>query len=121
MNTLDKILSLLNERGVEQALADYLGVNKQVITDWKSGKSKSYIKYIGKISQYFGVSSDYLQGIQTTNEMTAQNSTERKVLLLARRAADIPDEQRERIIKNFEDNIDLYLKAKGVSEEELNR
>lgn len=119
MSTLDKILALIEERGIQQQdLSDFLGINKQVITDWKSKKSKSYTKYLGKIAEYFNVSSDYLQGVQVTNESTAQNNTERKVLLLARKAADIPDEQRERIIKNFEDTIDIYLKAKGISKED---
>ena len=45
MNTLERILSLIEERGIQQQeLSDYLGINKQVITDWKSGKSKSYKK-----------------------------------------------------------------------------
>jgi transcriptional regulator with XRE-family HTH domain len=119
MNTLDRIMSLIAERGIEQQkLADYLGINKQVITDWKSGKSKSYNKYLGKIAEFFNVSSDYLQGIRFSDEATAQNSTERRVLLLARKAADIPEEQRERIIKNFEDTIDLYLGSKDINKED---
>lgn len=119
MNTLERILSLIEERGIQQQeLSDYLGINKQVITDWKSGKSKSYKKYIGKIAEFFNVTSDYLQGLQIANEATAQNSTERKVLLLARKAADIPPKERDRIIKTFEDTIDVYLKARGISKEE---
>lgn len=118
MDTLQKIIRLMEEKQVEQQeLARYLGINKQAITDWKSGKSKSYQKYLGRIAEFFNVSSDYLLDIQES-EAKAQNSTERKLLLLARKAADIPENQREEIIKLFENTIDIYLKAKGKSEED---
>lgn len=117
---LEKILALLQERGIEQQkLADYLGINQQVITDWKGGRSKSYRKYVGKIAEFFGISPDYLFNSKPIpSESAAQNKTEKRLLLLARKAADIPDEQRERIIKNFEDNIDIYLKARGIHKED---
>ena len=63
MDTLDKIMLLLKENGIEQqGLAAILGINKQTISDWKSGKSKTYLKYIQTISDYFNVSTDYLLG-----------------------------------------------------------
>ena len=61
MNTLDKILSLLTEKGIQQkTFAENIGVAKHTITDWKNGRSKSYMKYIDKIADFFDVSADYL-------------------------------------------------------------
>ena len=61
MNTLDKILSLLTEKGIQQkTFAENIGVTKHTITDWKNGRSKSYKKYIEKIADFFDVSADYL-------------------------------------------------------------
>lgn len=61
MNTLDKILSLLTEKGIQQkTFAENIGVTKHTITDWKNGRSKSYMKYIDKIADFFDVSVDYL-------------------------------------------------------------
>lgn len=66
MKTVEKIIQLLTDRNVEQqALASYIGVKKQTITDWKSGKTESYKKYIDKIAEFFGVSTDYLLGNET--------------------------------------------------------
>ncbi len=63
METLNKILALLSKQGKQQKdLADELGIRKNNITDWKSGKSKSYTKYLPQIAAYFGVSIDYLTG-----------------------------------------------------------
>lgn len=41
---------------------DYLGISKNVFTDWKSGKNKSYHKHLPKIADFFGVTVDYLLG-----------------------------------------------------------
>ena len=61
MNTLDKILSLLTEKGIQQkTFAENIGVTKHTITDWKNGRSKSYMKYIDKFADFFDVSADYL-------------------------------------------------------------
>lgn len=43
-------------------LAEFIGVTPNVITDWKSGRIKSYSKYIYAISEYLGVSVEYLRG-----------------------------------------------------------
>ncbi len=61
MDTINKIIELLAERNLEQqALTDYLGLHKSTFTVWKSGKSKSYKKYIEKIAEFFQVSTDTL-------------------------------------------------------------
>jgi len=66
MTTVEKIMQLLTDRNVEQqALASFIGVKKQTITDWKSGKTESYKKYIDKIAEFFGVTTDYLLGNET--------------------------------------------------------
>ncbi len=63
MTTAEKILQLIKDKNIEQqALAEYLGIKKQAISDWKSGKTKSYMKYIDKIAKYFEVTVDYLLG-----------------------------------------------------------
>lgn len=63
MDTLSKIVRLMNEHNCDnQMLASSLGLNRQAITDWKAGRSKSYLKYIYQIADYFGVSVDYLLG-----------------------------------------------------------
>lgn len=63
MYTLNKILELLDKQGKQQKdLAEFLGINKNNITDWKSGKSRSYTKYLPQIATFLGVSVDYLVG-----------------------------------------------------------
>ena len=63
MNTLNKIAELLTLQGKRQKdLTDFLGVNKNAYSLWKSGKTTSYNKYIPQIADFFGVSPEYLLG-----------------------------------------------------------
>ena len=69
MSTIDNIVLLLKEQNKTQKdLCDFLGVTKNAFTDWKSGRIKSYTKYLPQIAEYFDVSVDYLLGKTDTNE-----------------------------------------------------
>ena len=60
---LEKIFSLIGpKRGSQKALADFLGISSNNITDWKSGRNKSYRLYLPQIAEYYGVSLDWLSG-----------------------------------------------------------
>lgn len=54
MNTLERILKLISEKGIteKQVLID-MGLNKSTLSDWKKGTTKSYMRYIDKIADYF--------------------------------------------------------------------
>ena len=61
MDVLNRIMELLERNGRNQKeLMDYLGIKKSAFTDWKAGKSRSYLKYASEIADYFGVTTDYL-------------------------------------------------------------
>lgn len=63
LEVLTRILSLLDQQKKQQKdLADFLGINKNNITDWKSGKSKSYNKYLYQIAAYLNTTPEYLKG-----------------------------------------------------------
>lgn len=65
METLDKILYLLHKQNKKQKdLTDFIGLTKNTFTNWKLGTSQSYKKHIDKIAEFFGVSADYLLGIE---------------------------------------------------------
>jgi hypothetical protein len=47
---------------------------------------------------------------------TPLSQDEKELIILARKALVIPDEQRKRLFRNFEDNIDTYLDAMGFGQ-----
>lgn len=75
MDILDRIQLLLGS-GDQKALTDYLGLKKTAFTDWKSGKSNSYRKYLIEIAKFFNVSIDYLvYGKECTNQLSDNQRT----------------------------------------------
>lgn len=61
---LNRLFQLIGTRhGAKKELADYLGIKSSVLTDWKSGKNKSYTKHAPQIAAYYGVSLDWLSGV----------------------------------------------------------
>ena len=60
MDILDRIIELLGDDD-QKKLTDYLHLKKTAFTDWKSGRSNSYRKYLIEIAEFFGVSIDYLE------------------------------------------------------------
>ena len=59
LDILDRISKLLNGRE-QRELTDFLGIKSVAFSEWKSGKSKSYKKYLIEIADFFNVSIDYL-------------------------------------------------------------
>ena len=60
---VERIVSLIAEtKCTNKALAEFVGFPPSLISDWKKGTANSYHKYIVGISEYFGVSADYLLG-----------------------------------------------------------
>lgn len=63
MDILTNIIRLLKEKNKKQIeLTDFLGISKNIFTDWKSGRNTSYMKYLPKIAEFLNVSVDYLLG-----------------------------------------------------------
>ena len=63
---LTRIVDMCKMRKVTQKdLTDALGLRSSAFSEWKSGKSKSYTKYVHHIACVLGTTAEYLQG--TTN------------------------------------------------------
>lgn len=81
MEILDKISYLLKEKNKKQKeLTDYIGISKYNYTDWKAGKSNSYMKYLPQIAEFLDVSLDYLVGT-TPDQKDRKNETVADIVL----------------------------------------
>ena len=78
MEIIDRISLLLAGRE-QKELTDYLGLKSVAFSEWKSGKSKSYRKYLIEISEFFNVSLDYLVYGKET-QATTLTSDEQELL-----------------------------------------
>jgi transcriptional regulator with XRE-family HTH domain len=106
------------KRITQDEIAGFLGVKRQTYSAYERGVSVPDSLTLKKLADYFEVSTDFFFQVTDENPPLAQNAQEKKLLLLARRAERIPANQRERLIKSFEDTIDMYLDAFGLGESE---
>ena len=102
-NVLARIDRLLGvQRGRTKELAEYLGyTNANVVSDWRAGRSKSYMKQLPKIAEFLGTTVDYLTG-QTDDPHPAEQKEK----------APRPDEARLTEGLNDENIKKLYEYAK---------
>ena len=103
----------------QEEVAGHLDVKRQTYSAYERGVSVPDSLTLKKLADFFGVSVEYFFGYEgnISSGSGAQNEQEEKLLMLARRAEKIPPALRERILRNFEENIDGYLEAMGATEE----
>lgn len=103
MEDFNKIVKLMNDKGVSQSdLADYLGVGRQKVSDWKRGSIKSWLKYIDKIAECLGVSVGECLGVDVeTKEKTADPLDGLKIRLLSV-MEDLSSEELQKLLDHAE-------------------
>ena len=74
MNVPERIQELRKQKGISQEeLANELGVSRQAVSKWESGQSFPELDNIVALSDYFGVSADYvLKGTETVQVSKSQ-------------------------------------------------
>ena len=91
MDTLNRIIDLMKLKNCDnQMLASALGLNRQVVTDWKAERSKSYMKYLPQIADYFGVTVDYLLGKTDEKEPESTRRPGVRIPVYGNVAAGVP-------------------------------
>ena len=98
MNTLDRIIMLIKERGItqQQFLKD-VGLNKTALSDWKKGVNASYKKHINKIADYFNVSVDYLLGRE--NMTFTETEAQKKINKLVGEFESLSEDNQDRVLE----------------------
>lgn len=61
MCTLDIILKELKvQKKSQKELAEYLGMSKNAVSEWKSGRNEAYKKHLKEIAEFLNVTMTYL-------------------------------------------------------------
>ena len=104
---LERTLSELKAQNKTQsALADYLGITVNVITDWKGGRVHSYTKYVHAIASFLNVPVEYLRG-----------ETDQKEKPLAGKDKELSEYLEE--LKNRDELRMLFSVTKDCTKEEV--
>lgn len=112
MEILNRIIILLGARN-QKELTDFLNLKKTAFTDWKSGRSNSYRKYLIEIAEFFNVSLDYLvygKGIKSSSDINFINPNETTMMNLFRM---LSEKEQDRIIGRLEHMVEESQKSKN--------
>ena len=93
------------------ALLKSLNISTSKGTAWKNG---SIPRALHTTPAYLlGETDDPSEG-KKNNPATAQDARQRDIVVLTRMASQLPEEDYNRLVKNFEDTLDIYLRARGL-------
>lgn len=109
----ERFVELLQERGMTAyRVSKETGVTQTTLSDWKTGRAAPKMGTLQKIADYFGVTLDWLCG---NSDERSGYSAQPDIIIVARHLEEIPEDDRQQVIKSIEDTIELYFKAKGIS------
>lgn len=102
------------------ALLKSLNISTSKGTAWKNG-SIPRADVLQKLATALHTTPAYLLGEtddpsegKKNNPVTAQDARQRDIVVLTRMASQLPEEDYNRLVKNFEDTLDIYLRARGL-------
>jgi transcriptional regulator with XRE-family HTH domain len=108
----EKLMEIRKKNKITQdAIAEHLGILRQSYSAYERGVSMPDAKQLKRLADFFGVSTDYFFGGVSPALQSAQNELEQRLLTVARKAERIPARQLDKLIANFEANIEIYLEA----------
>ena len=114
LDILDRISKLLNGRE-QRELTDFLGIKSVAFSEWKSGKSKSYKKYLIEIADFFNVSIDYLvYGKEINSIQDNLSEDEKRLLNMYSQLTDIEKGDCDKKIANSEYVLYLFEMIKVI-------
>ena len=102
------------------ALLKSLNISTSKGTAWKNG-SIPRAGVLQKLATALHTTPAYLLGEtddpsegKKNNPATTQDARQRDIVVLTRMASQLPEEDYNRLVKNFEDTLDIYLRARGL-------
>lgn len=117
---LERILFLIGDKhgGALELLRAIDVKAKNVVTEWKAGRSKSYRKYIPKIAAFYGVSADWILTGKSFVSPDAQNNPGTTngagVDELVSLFNQMPESNRSRFLELGRTLVDEGSKNKGI-------
>ena len=99
----------IEKRMTQQELGNIVGLTSTGISYWESGKAIPNFETMSKLSNYFGVSIDYLTG---------KNELEDKGMVLFRKAEQVNEKDRDKMYSIIDSTIDIFLQGQNDRDKE---
>ena len=94
----------IEKKMTQQELGNIVGLTSTGVSYWESGKAIPNFETMTKLSNYFGVSIDYLTG---------KGELDNKGMILFRKAEQVNEEDREKMYNIIDSTIDIFLQGQN--------
>lgn len=106
----EKVLSLISaEFESDAAFERELDLAEKTVSNWRRGRSASFMKMLPKLSERFGVNISELMDIPLREDSTELSDEEIEILTLYRKAHVLPKKMRLAMKATIESTVNMYI------------
>ena len=108
----ERVLLLIDsEFESDAAFERELELPEKTVSNWRRGRSSSYMKMLPALSELFGVNIGELLDMPIRHDTSELSDEELELLMLYRKSHSLPKKQRLAMKKTLESTIELYLSS----------
>ena len=108
----ERVLSLIDSEFESDASFEReLGLSEKTVSNWRRGRSASFMRHLPELSALFGVNVGELLDIPLSNEGDQLSEEEISLLTLYRRSHVLPKKMRRALTETLESTINMYIAA----------
>jgi transcriptional regulator with XRE-family HTH domain len=108
----ERVLALVDsEFESDAAFERELGLSEKTVSNWRRGRSASFMRHLPELSELFGVNVGELLDIPLNAEGDQLSDEERALLTLYRRSHVLPKKMRRALTETLESTINMYIAA----------
>ena len=108
----ERVLSLIDSEFESDASFEReLGLSEKTVSNWRRGRSASFMRHLPELSELFGVNVGELLDIPLSAEGDQLSDEERELLTLYRKSHILPKKMRRALTETLEATINMYIAA----------
>lgn len=108
----ERVLALIDSEFESDASFEReLGLSEKTVSNWRRGRSASFMRHLPELSELFGVNVGELLDIPLSADGDQLSEEERELLTLYRRSHVLPKKMRRALTETLESTINMYIAA----------
>ena len=108
----ERVLSLIKaEFESDAAFEREMNLNEKTVSNWRRGRSSSFMKMLPELSELFGVNVGELLDIPLHDDSSELSEEELELLTLYRKSHVLPKKMRLALKETIETTVNMYILA----------
>ena len=108
----ERVLSLIDsDFESDAAFEREMELSEKTVSNWRRGRSASFMRILPALSSRFGVNAGELLDIPISGDSSELSEEELHLLRLYRRSRSMPDPMRRALKETLESTINLYMNS----------